>query len=108
MTIHIESLAFEAIIGLLPHERITKQRVVVDIEIEYSYVEGLFINYAEVASSVETHLVSSEYELLEDALYGLQEMILSHYHTITRLSIKISKPDIMPNCIVALSDSWIV
>ena len=108
MTIHIESLEFDTIIGLLPHERTTPQRVVVDIDIEYSYIEGEFINYADVASSTEAHLVSNKYELLEDALHGLQEMILPQYSTITELAIKISKPDIISNCLVALSDRWIV
>ncbi len=106
MTIHIEGLEFESIIGLLPHERVTPQRVIVDIDIEYSYVEGLFINYADVASSVESHIVSNRYKLLEDALLGVQEMLTVSYQHIETLALKITKPDIMPNCTVALSDSW--
>ena len=106
MTIHIEGLEFESIIGLLPHERITSQRVIVDIDIEYSYVEGLFINYADVASSVESHIVSSRYKLLEDALLGIQEMLIASYSHIETLALKITKPDILTNCTVSLSDSW--
>ena len=105
MTIHIEGLEFDTIIGLLPHERTTPQRVVVDIDIEYNYTEGEFINYADIASSAEAHLVSNRYELLEVAIKGLQNMILPQYPTITELTIKISKPNIIPNCVVSLSDS---
>ena len=105
----MESSSIESLVLLLlPHERTTPQRVVVDIDIEYDYTEGEFINYADVAISVESHLVSSKYELLEDALNGLRDMLLPQYSAITKLAIKIAKPDIIPNCRVSLSDRWII
>ena len=42
MTIHIEALSFDVIIGLLDFERVTPQRVIIDIEASYSYSDDDF------------------------------------------------------------------
>ena len=106
MTIQIESLTIEAIIGILDFERVNRQRIVIDIEASYEYRDGEFINYADMIDLVETHLQLKEYELLEDALLGLKDVITISYSRITKLSIKITKPDIIDNAIVSLSDKW--
>ena len=106
MTIHIEALTFEVIIGLLDFERKTAQKVVVSLEIEYVYEKNHFINYADVASLVEKKLHLEKYELLEEALLGLKETIIVNYPSIKKLFIKISKPNILQNCNVSLSHSW--
>ena len=103
MTIHIEKLEILAIIGILDFERITAQRVVVDVHIDYYYEENYFINYAEVISIIETMIVSKKYQLLEDSLNDIQQKILQRYSQIIKLTIKISKPDIIKNATVALS-----
>jgi 7,8-dihydroneopterin aldolase/epimerase/oxygenase len=106
MTIHIESLRFETIIGLLEFERVTKQTVVVWLEARYPYRQGEFINYADIVTLTQSHINTEQYILLEDALLGLKEHLLSAYPTITHLKLKIEKPDILPNCTVALSQEW--
>lgn len=105
MTIHIEALTFEAIIGLLDFERERPQRVVVDMEAAYAY-KDTFLDYAAMAEKITEHIKSKRYELLEDALLGIKEELLEHYPQITALKLKISKPDILSACSVALSDSW--
>jgi len=106
MTIHIEALSFDVIIGLLDFERITPQRVVIDIEASYDYRDGDFINYADVATLVENELKSQKYELLEDALSGLKTIIYKNYPNLQNLYIKIIKPDILTKCRVGLSNRW--
>ena len=103
MTIHIEKLEILAIIGILDFERITPQRVVIDAHIDYYYEENQFINYAEVISIIEAMIISKKYQLLEDALNDIQQKILQRYSQILKLTIKISKPDIIKNATVALS-----
>lgn len=107
MTIHIESLSFDVVIGLLDFERITPQKVVLDIEISYDYTPNSFINYADVASCVEADLKKHQYLLLEDALIGLKTLLCMEYQSIQKIYIKLSKPDILPHCNVALSHQWI-
>jgi len=106
LKIYIEQLSFDTIIGILPKERVTTQRVDIDIEIEYEYRDDSFIDYAKVVQSVEENMVSNQYRLIEEALNGLQRMIFSKYSNIDRLFIKITKPDILDNCTVAVSNEW--
>lgn len=106
MKIHIESLQIDAIIGLLDFERLKEQRVIVDLELEYNYSNKNFINYADLAKLIEEQIISSQYELLEEALLELKKSIIVTYPQIEQLSLKISKPNILANASVALSCVW--
>jgi len=106
MTIHIDSLRIDTIIGILEFERETKQRVVIWLEAEYPYTHGEFINYADIVTLIQTDITTQQYTLLEDALIGLIGRLVATYPTITQLKIKIEKPDILPDCSVALSEEW--
>lgn len=52
MTIHIEDLKFQCIIGILDFERTKPQDVIVNVEIKYDYKEGfvIFINIFSIES----------------------------------------------------------
>jgi dihydroneopterin aldolase len=107
MHIHIEALTLDVIIGLLDFEREHTQRVIVDMEAEYDYTEKTFIDYATIVQKIEEDLSISRYELLEEALLGIRQTIIRIYPQIKRLKLKIAKPDIFPQCTVALSQEWI-
>ena len=106
MTIHIEELSFDVIIGLLDFERVTPQRVIIEVEVDYKYKNNQFINYADMVTLIQKHLDKQKYELLEDAIIGLKEVLIKKYPKIKTIFIKISKPNILENCIVSLSQSW--
>ncbi len=106
MTIHIESLRIDAVIGLLDFEREFEQRVIVDLEACYTFENDHFINYALLAEMIEKRIKTMRYRLLEEALLDLEKTILETYPAITTLNLKISKPDILKNCTVALSHKW--
>jgi len=105
MTIHIEALTFEAIIGLLDFEREKPQRIIVDLQATYPY-NDTFLDYALITEKIMRHIKRRRYELLEDALLGIKKELLENYPQITALKLKISKPDIISECSVALSHSW--
>ncbi|HHS92538.1 MAG TPA: dihydroneopterin aldolase [Campylobacterales bacterium] len=107
MTIHIENLTFETIIGLLEFERIHAQKIVLNLTIDYHYLENKFIDYAEVISIVENDFHENQYLLLETALEKLSDKLLQKYQTIQRLTIKITKPDIISNATVSLSKVYL-
>lgn len=107
MTIHIEQLTFDVIIGLLDFERVTPQQIVVDMTLEYHYESEKFINYADISTLIRTHLQEKKYLLLEDALLGTQASIVSYAPHTQKLWLKMSKPDILSDCSVALSHTWI-
>ncbi len=102
MTIHIEDLHFKCIIGLLDFERHNPQEVIINLELDYTYTDS-YINYADLASLIEQTLQEKKFELIETALNELFNLISSKYSSIQRLFIKISKPDILPNCRVSVS-----
>ena len=107
MTIHIEALSLEVIIGLLDFERDRPQKVLVDLEIMYDYEDQNFINYADVADMIEEELKTKKYLLLEEALLGVKTLLQHSYPQINHLTLKISKPDILRNCNVGLSEMWV-
>jgi len=107
MTIHIENLTIDTIIGILDFERTSKQTVIVETKINYNYTENCFIDYATVINQIENLLIKKEYKLIEDAIEDIGNSILRDYPQINSLYLKISKPNIIPNASVAISKTWI-
>jgi dihydroneopterin aldolase len=105
MTIHIESLTFDTIIGLLDFERDKPQKVVIDLSASYTY-ETEYLDYADIVTLIQNELKTQRYKLLEDALLGLKNTLIDTYPQIKTLWLKIAKPDILPECSVALSNEW--
>lgn len=103
MKIEISNLTFKCIIGILDFERIKKQKVVIDLSFEYEFSKDIFVNYADVANLVEKTMKKEKFLLLEDAILYL-ERLLNKTYTITNLKIKISKPNILKNCVVSLQN----
>jgi len=106
MTIHIEDLTFDVIIGLLDFERDKPQRVIINLEACYDYSNDKFIDYADMVLLIQNKLKEKRYKLLENALLGLKEVLYTAYPQMNSLIIKISKPDIVPDCTVSLSKTW--
>ncbi len=104
--IHIEDLTINTIIGILDFERVSKQRVIVNLEIIYNYIDKFFIDYSLVIKEIEELFYKKEYRLLEEAIDDIGSNLISLYPKITSLYIKISKPDIIKNASVSLSKEW--
>lgn len=106
MTIHIEDLTFDVIIGLLDFERDKPQRVIINLEASYDYSDDKFIDYSDMVLLMQNELKEKRYKLLENALIGLKELLYTSYPDLQTLSLKISKPDILADCTVSLSKTW--
>jgi len=105
MTISIKNLTFETIIGILDFERTLKQRVIVDVIIEYEYSEA-FINYADITEHIKIEMQKRKFTLLEEALLALKNSLKSNFPLIDTLNLQISKPDILDDCEVCVSESY--
>ncbi|RXJ84516.1 dihydroneopterin aldolase [Arcobacter cloacae] len=103
MKIEISNLTFKCIIGILENERIKKQKVMIDLSFEYEFSKDNFINYADVANLVEKTMKKEKFLLLEDAILHLKTLLNNSYK-ISNLYIKISKPNILKDCVVSLSN----
>ena len=105
MTIHIEDLKFQCIIGILDFERVTPQDVIVQCIIEYEYTND-FINYADVVKTIKSDLLKNKYLLIEDALSKLSKKLKANFSLINTLSLRIAKPSVLPDCMVSVSDNY--
>ncbi|MFK5938324.1 MAG: dihydroneopterin aldolase [Sulfurimonas sp.] len=105
MTIYIEDLKFQCIVGILDFERLTEQDVIINIKIEYTF-EATFINYALVVDLVKSSMIKNKFLLLEDALSQLSDSLKKEFLTINSLYIKITKPAILPDCRVSVSNFY--
>lgn len=102
MTIYIENLTFYTIIGILPEERKTPQKVIINVELDYEYKKDVFINYATLAQMIENDIQNMQYKLIEDALLSLHVKIKSRFNQISSIKLKISKPTILDQCDVSV------
>ena len=103
MKIEISDLTFKCIIGILDFERIKKQRVIINISFEYDFSKDLFIDYSEISNLIKSVMKKEKFLLLEDAILHLENLLNNSYQ-ISNLYIKISKPNILKNCIVSFSN----
>ena len=105
MTIHIEDLKFQTIIGILDFEREKEQTILVNLTIEYLYKDE-FINYAEVTEFIKSHTQKSKFLLIEDALSSLSIKLKKTFPLINTLNLKITKPSILPDAVVSVSNIY--
>ena len=105
MKVFIKDLSFKTIIGILPFERVTKQKVLVDISFDYKFddLNKEFIDYSIVAKLVKNTMKKKRFELIEEAIITIETKIKKRFN-LTNLSIKITKPDILKDCIVSVSN----
>jgi len=105
MKVFIENLSFKTIIGILPFERVKKQKVIVDITFKYKFNKNSkdFIDYSEISKLITDTMKQRKYLLIEDAISELSYLLKSQYK-ISKLKLKISKPDILKNCKVSVSN----
>ena len=103
MKIEISDLTFKCIIGILDFERIKNQKVIMNISFEYEFSKDLFIDYSEISNLVKSTMKQQKFLLLEDAILYIETLLQNNYK-ISYLKIKISKPNILKNCIVSLSN----
>ena len=106
MTIQIEDLNFQCIIGILDFERVTLQDIVINMSINYNYTNQ-FINYVDVTNLVKTTIKKEKFLLIEDALSSLSKKLKKEFPLINTLDLKITKPSILPDCKVSVSNSYL-
>jgi len=106
-TIYIEKQEIEAIIGILDFERVQTQLIVSDCTLSYQKRGDTFVDYAEVSLLIEEMLINQKFLLIEDALSAIISAIKVNFPIIKRIELKLSKPDILANCIVSVSKATV-
>lgn len=105
LKIFIENLTFACILGILEHERQNPQEVIITITIEYAFEKSCYIDYAEVAQLVKNRMQNKQFLLIEDALQDIKMHLKNKFSKISTLSLKITKPSILPDCMVSVAET---
>ena len=105
MTIHIEDLKFQCIIGVLDFERVTPQDVIINSTINYKYKNN-FIDYAKIVDILKNLMIKNKFLLIEDALEAINLKLTKEFKSIKSMDIKITKPSILPDCQVSVSNHY--
>lgn len=105
MTVYIDNLKFQCIIGILDFERKNQQDVIINLKIEYDYIDE-FINYADVSDTIKSTMIKSKFMLIEDALKVLSLKLKEDFPLINTLELKITKPSILPDCKVSVGNFY--
>jgi len=105
LTIEIENFKFDTIIGLLDFERVNEQSVIINLKADYTYTKDNFIDYVKICNTIKKNMQEAKYKLLEDALNCIKDELFDKFK-INSLYLKITKPDILKDCQVSLSNSW--
>jgi dihydroneopterin aldolase len=103
--IQISNLSFESIIGILDFERVNTQKIIVDFECEYKHKED-FVNYVDIKDKIKYLICINKYLLLEDAVDDIISNLQKEFNQIYNIKIKITKPNILEDCIVSVEKSY--
>jgi dihydroneopterin aldolase len=102
VTICIDDLCFEAIMGLLEKERTTPQKICVNAKITYDYSEKKFIDYAVLSELIRESIKKEKFYTIEETLEYLCKKLQKEFKNIEKINLKISKPDILENRVVGV------
>ena len=97
MTIVIEELTFKTIIGLLPEERITPQRVIINAKFCMEE-DDMVLDYAKAVEAIKALYHEYAFGTVEESLNVVSDFLKKTYPFLTSIQLKIIKPDILPQC----------
>jgi len=97
--IFIRDMVVDTIIGIFPHERVNKQPVTINIEIDCDLTmagetDDLAdtVNYKEINDNVRVHVEQSEYLLVEKMAAAVADMCLAT-EGVLAVQVAIEKPE---------------
>lgn len=99
ITIFVRNFEFDTIIGILSHERLKEQRVVVSA----SFRADEFIDYSLVCNLIRNEMIRQKFYKVEDALEYFVDFFKQKFTSLNYLFMEIIKPDIIPVGIVGVS-----
>lgn len=102
-TTGLRDLQIECIVGIHPHERDTRQSLLLDIEMDYDFAAASAseaiedaIDYTGVARDVTELAVRGEFQLIETMAEEMAALVLARSARVVRVRIEIRKPAAVP------------
>lgn len=98
-TTGLHALRVECIVGIHPHERETRQSVILDIEMDYDFVTavageaiGDAVDYSDVAGHITELAERRGFHLIETMAEETVAMVLARFPRVQRVRLEIRKP----------------
>lgn len=99
-TIFIKNIKVDAIIGVYPDERTTKQPLNIDIEMLYDAQQAIAsdnlahaLDYHKIYSEMIEYISRSSFQLIEALAGSVSEKILRYHHKVVEVKVTVSKPN---------------
>lgn len=102
-TTGVRDLHIECIVGIHPHERVTPQTVVVDLEFDYDFSHAAtsddirhVVNYDEAVAQTRELIVARQFQLIETMAEVVAAELLQRHATVQVIRVGIRKPAAVP------------
>jgi len=99
----VSDIAIQAVVGILPHERLQPQPLVLGFCLELDFEPAArtgdiscTVNYATLANELSERVVSKQFELLETLVWDLAGYVLDNYPRVLSVLITCNKPQAIP------------
>jgi dihydroneopterin aldolase len=106
--VFIEELKVDAILGILPQERITPQPVVIDLQLQTDSRPAASskdindtLDYSAVAEQIKALTINGEYLLIETLINDIADLCLRS-SLVTGVTVEVRKPQAVSDAIVGL------
>lgn len=97
-TIYLHNIKTQCLIGILPHEQIKPQTLIISLDLETDFSRAIesdaiedAINYAAVADFVQQFAAESSFGLLETFAAALIEELFAHFPLAQAITIVLQK-----------------
>ncbi len=101
--IFIEDLRVDAILGVYDHERVTPQRVLVNlvlwVDIRHAAVSDALVDavdYDKLTQQVTAWVQASRCQLVERLVSELADLVLRQHTAVSQVKVRVDKPDALP------------
>lgn len=105
-TTGLRDLRIDCIVGVHPHERVTPQPVVLNIELDYDFAPAAAsdaivdaVNYDEVVADVRGLLIARKFQLIETMAEEAVALLLSRHSRVSVVRLDITKPSAVPGAV---------
>lgn len=102
-TIELERLEIDCIVGILPFERVTEQKIFVDVSMHLDFAPAAAsedvvdtIDYTVVSRELADLVRERKFQLIETMAVECVELVLSRHPAVGKASISIHKPAAVP------------
>ncbi len=98
-TIFIDQIKVDAILGIYDNERVNKQLLIIDIELDYDSSQAsqsdnikYAIDYFQITEDIHEYVCQSSFQLIEALAAAIADRILLN-KLITKVQVTVAKPE---------------